>query len=62
MNKNVIHNTAYNYLSGYYISMEHLEEMEKLVVGSSNTKFYLYKHLCDLAPNSHVANEKCALS
>ena len=60
MNKNVIHNTAYNYLSGYHISMEHLEEMEKLVVESSNTKFYLYKRLCELAPNSRVTNEKCA--
>ena len=39
MNKNLIHNTPYNYLSGYHISMEHLEEMEKLVVESSNTNF-----------------------
>ena len=62
MNKNVMHNTVYNYLCGYHISMEHLQEMEKLVVESSKTKFYLYKHLCDLAPNSRVANEKCALS
>ena len=39
MNKNAIHNTAYNYyLSGYHISIEYLEEMEKLVVESSNTK------------------------
>ena len=60
MNKNVIHNTAYNYLSGYHISMGHLEEMEKLVVESSNTKFYLYKRLCELAPNSRVTNQKCA--
>ena len=60
MNKNVIHNTVYNYVSGYHISMEHLEEMEKLVVESSNTKFYLYKRLYNLAPNSRVRNEKCA--
>ena len=61
MNKNVIHNTAYNYyLSGYHISIEYLEEMEKLVVESSNTKFYLYKSLYELAPNSRVKNEKCA--
>ena len=45
MNKNVIYNTVHNYLSGYDISMEHLEEMVKLVMESSNTKFYLYKHL-----------------
>ena len=45
MNKNVIHNTAHNYLSGYDISMEHLEEMVKLVMESSNTKFYFYKRL-----------------
>ena len=38
MNKNVIHNIAYNYLSGYHISTEHLEEMEKLVVESSKMK------------------------
>ena len=60
MNKNIIHNTVYNYLSGYHISMEHLEEMEKIVVESSNTKFYLYKPLYKLAPNSQVTNEKCA--
>ena len=40
--------------------MEHLEEMEKIVVESSNTKFYLYKPLYKLAPNSQVTNEKCA--
>ena len=40
--------------------MEHLEEMEKLVVESSNTEFYLCKCLCELAPNSRVTNEKCA--
>ena len=61
MNKNVIHNTAYDYLSAYHISMEHLEEMKKLLVESSNTKLYLYKHLCELAPNSWVTNEKCTL-
>ena len=58
MNKNVIHNPAYNYLSGYHISTEHLEEVEKLVVES--ICFYLYKRLCELAPNSRVTNEKCA--
>ena len=60
MNKNAIHNTAYNYLIGYHISMEHLEEMEKLLVESSNTNFYWYKRLCELAPNSRMANEKYA--
>ena len=60
MNKNVIYNTVHNYLSGYDISMEHLEEMVKLVMESSNTKFYLYKHLWELVPNSQVTNEKCA--
>ena len=41
--------------------MEHLEEeIEKLVMECSNTKFYLYKRLCELAPNSRVTNEKCA--
>ena len=61
MNKTVIHNTVYNYLCGYHISMEHLQEMEKLVVESSNTKFYLYKRLCKLAPKNQLTNEKCAL-
>ena len=37
-----------------------MEETKKLVVESSNTKFYLYKHLSQLAPNSWVTNEKCA--
>ena len=60
MNKNVIDNTVYNYLSGYHISMEHLKEMEKIAVESSNTKSYLYKPLCRLAPNSQLTNEKCA--
>ena len=60
MNKNIIHNAAYNYLNGYHLSMEHLEEMKKLVVKSSNTKFYLYKHLSKLVPNSQMANTKCA--
>ena len=40
--------------------MEHLEEMKKLLVESSNTKLYLYKRLCKLAPSSRVTNEKCA--
>ena len=26
MNQNVIHNTAYNYLSSYKLSMEHFED------------------------------------
>ena len=51
MNQNVINNTAYNYLSYYGISMKHLNEIKKLVVESTNTKFYLYKRLCELAPN-----------
>ena len=33
--------------------------MKKLVVESSNTKFYLYKRLRELVPNSWVTNEKC---
>lgn len=57
MNKTVIHNTSYKYLSGYHLSMEHLEEMKKFVVGGSNTKFYLYKCFCELTPNSWVTNE-----
>ena len=61
MNKNVIHNTAYNYLSDYHLSIEHSEEMKKLVVESRNTKFYLYKCLCELAPNSQVTNENVLL-
>ena len=44
MNKNEINNRAYNYLHGYHISMQQLEEIEKLVVESTKTKikFYLY--------------------
>ena len=46
MNKNKINNRAYNYLHACHISMEHLEEIEKLVVESAKTKtkFYLYKN------------------
>ena len=59
MNKNEINNRAYNYLHGYHISMEHLEEIEKLVVESikTKTKFYLHKKLRELAPNSWVTKE-----
>ena len=59
MNKNEINNRAYNYLHGYHISMKNLEEIEKLVVESTKTKtkFYLYKKLCELAPNSRVIKE-----
>ena len=58
MNKNVIHTTAYNYLSGYHISMEHSQEKEKLVAQSSKTKSYLYKRLCELTVNIQVTEGK----
>ena len=58
MNQNIIYNTAYSYLSSYKLSMEHFEEMKKLVVKSAKTKFYLYKWLCEWAPNSRVTKEK----
>ena len=58
MSQNVINNTAYNYLSYYGISMKHLDEIKKLVVESTNTKFYLYKRLCELAPNSRFTEER----
>ena len=59
MNQNVIHNTACNYLSSYKLSMEHFEEMKKLVAESTKMKFYLYKRLCKWAPNSQVTTGKC---
>ena len=59
MNQNVIHNTAYNYLSSYKLNMEHFEEMKKLVAESIKTKFYLYKRLCEWALNSQVTEAKC---
>ena len=39
--------------------MEHLEEIQKLVVESTKTKtkFYLYKKLCELVLNSWVTKE-----
>ena len=60
MNKNVIHNTAYNYLSNHHLSMEHLDEIQKLVVESTKTKFYLYKRLNEVASNSRVTKESCS--
>ena len=60
MNKNVIHNTAYNYLIDYHLSMEHLDEIQKLVVASTKMKFCLCKRLCELAPNSRVTEESCS--
>ena len=51
MNQNVIPNTACNYLSSYKLSMEHFEEMKKLVAESTKMKFYLYKR--DFA-NGHL--------
>ena len=59
MNKSKINNRAYNYLHACHISMERLEEIEKLLVESAKTKtkFYLYKKLCELAPNSLVTKE-----
>ena len=60
MNKNIIHNTAYNYLSNYHLSMKHLDEIQKLVVESTKAKFYLKKRLCELAPNSRVTEESCS--
>ena len=60
MNKNVIHNTAYNYLSNHHLSMEHLDEIQKLVVESTKTKFYLYKRLNEVASNSRVTKKSCS--
>ena len=60
MNKNIIHNTAYNYLSDYRLSMEHLDEIQKLVVANIKMKFCLCKRLCKLAPNSRVTEESCS--
>ena len=47
MNKNETNNRACNYLHGYHIRMEYLEEIEKLVVESTKrkTKLYLYKKM-----------------
>ena len=59
MNQNVINNTAYNYFSYYGISMKHLDKIKKLVVESTNIKFYLYKRLCELVLNSRVTEERC---
>ena len=58
MNQNVIHNATYNYLSSYKLSMEHFEEMKKLIVKSAKTKFYLYKRLCKWPLNSRVTKGK----
>ena len=60
MNQNVIHNTAYNYLSSYNLSMERFEEIKKQVAESTKTRFYLYKRLCKWAPNSQVTGGKCS--
>ena len=38
MNKNEINNRTYKYLHGYHISMECLEEIEKLVVEITKIK------------------------
>ena len=38
MNKNKINNRAYKYLHDYHISMERLEEIEKLVVKITKIK------------------------
>ena len=59
MNQNIINNTAYDYLSYFGISMKHLDEIKTFVVESMNTKFYLYKRLCELVPNSRVTEERC---
>ena len=40
--------------------MEHLDEIKKLVVESTKTKFYLYKRLCELVLNSRVTEESCS--
>ena len=59
MNQNIINNTAYDYLSYFGINMKHLDEIKTFVVESMNTKFYLYKRLCELVPNSRVTEERC---
>ena len=40
--------------------MEHLDEIQKLVVESTARKFYLFKTLCELALNSRVTKENCS--
>ena len=60
MNQNVIHNTAYDYLSSYKLSIEHFEEMKKLVGKSTKTIFFIYKRLCEWVLNSQVTEGKCS--
>ena len=59
MNQNIINNTAYDYLSYFGINMKHLDEIKTFLVESMNTKFYLYKRVCELVPNSRVTEERC---
>ena len=59
MNQNIINNTAYDYLSYFGINMKHLDEIKTFLVETMNTKFYLYKRLCELVPNSRVTEERC---
>ena len=40
--------------------MEHFDEIKRLVVESTKTKFYLYKRLCELVLNSRVTEESCS--
>ena len=40
--------------------MEHLDEIKKLVVESTKTKFYLYKRLCELVLKRRVTEESCS--
>ena len=56
----IYYNTAYNYLSDYHLRMEHLGEIQKLVLESTKTKFCLYKRLCELVLNSRVTKERCS--
>ena len=58
MNQNVTKNSVYDYLHGYRLSMVHLEEIQQLVAENKNTKYFIYKRLCELALNSRVINDK----
>ena len=60
MNQNVIHNTAYDYLSSYKLSIEHFEEMKKLVGKSTKTIFFIYERLSEWVLNSQVTEGKCS--
>ena len=58
MNQNVIHNTAYDYLNSYKLSMEHFKETKKLLAESTKMKFYLCKRFCEWLSNIRVTEGK----